>query len=210
MSRPPHTPQADGDRIAVGIIRKPHGIRGEASVEPWTDSADRFEELRNLTLVSPRGDVQRPARIAGMRVHAGRVLLHFEGIDTPEEIGELRGWTLEIPESQARTLPPDEYFLHDLVGMKLVDEEGRDRGTILEADEGGSGVLFTVKRPDGHRFAVPFAASICTRVDLAQRTITVELPDGIEDLEGLRSIEDEVRAKSPQKKPVAAPEGTGS
>ncbi len=170
------------DRIAVGIIRKAHGVRGEASVEPWTDSPDRFRELRAVTLVSPDDSETRAAEIETTRAHGDRALVKFKGIESPEALHNLRNWTIEIPRSEARKLDPDEYFLHDLEGLTLVDASGKKRGVVKEAYEGGGGVLLNVEGPRGE-FEVPFAAEICTKIDLEQKEIVVDLPEGIDDLD---------------------------
>lgn len=170
-----------GDRIAIGVIRRAHGVRGEASVEPWTDSPDRFDELEQVTLVSPDESSTREARIDGARTHGERLLVKFAGIETPEEVATLRDWTIEIPESQARALEPDEYFLHDLAGLRLIDAQGRDRGTILEAYEGGGGILLNVKKRNGKTYEVPFAQEICTEINLNEKKIVVDLPEGIDE-----------------------------
>jgi 16S rRNA processing protein RimM len=170
-----------GDRIALGIIRKAHGVRGEASVEAWSDSPDRFTGLSAVTLVSPDESQTRDAAIESVRIHAGRALVKFAGINSPEDVRPLQNWTVEVPLTDARPLEADEYFLHDLVGLTLVDESGTSRGKVIEIEETGGGVLLVVEGPRG-RFDVPFAAEICTRVDLDAKTIAVNLPDGIEDL----------------------------
>ncbi|MEO8378238.1 MAG: ribosome maturation factor RimM [Acidobacteriota bacterium] len=164
------------------MIRKAHGLRGEASVEPWTDSADRFEELDAVTLVSPEETQTRETRVETYRNHAGRALVKFAGIDSPEAVQLLQGWSVEIPEEEARTLDEDEYFLHDLPGLTLVDSEGRERGVVTEVFEGGGGILLGVKRPDGKTFELPFAADICTEIDLTAKRILVAIPEGLDDL----------------------------
>jgi 16S rRNA processing protein RimM len=169
-----------GDRIAIGIIRKAHGVRGEASVEAWSDSPERFADLRTATLVSPN-DETRDASIESVRIHAGRALVKFAGIESPEEVQKLQNWTVEIPLSDARKLDADEYFLHDLIGLTLVDSEGVERGKVVQVEEGAGGLLLVVDGPRG-RYDVPFASEICTKVDLEAKTISVELPEGIEDL----------------------------
>lgn len=174
-------------RIAVGIIRKPHGVRGEASIEPWTDSLDRFEELKSVTLVSPDESKTRPVRVESVRFHGERALMKFADIGSPEEIQALHNWTVEIPEAEARALDADEYFLHDLVGLTVVDAEGRTRGTVREAYEGGGGILLNVRRPDGKEFELPFAADLCTEIDIAGKRMVVNLPKGLDDLD---SVED--------------------
>jgi 16S rRNA processing protein RimM len=169
-----------GDRIALGVIRKAHGVRGEASVEPWTDF-DRFAEVRSVTLVSPDDRETREVEIEAARMHVDRALIKFSGIDSPEEVMDFRQWTIEIPESAAKKLEADEYFLHDLVGMTLVDAEGTERGVVSDAYEGGGGVLLEVTR-GGRKFDVPFAADICTEIDLEAKRITVALPEGIDEV----------------------------
>jgi 16S rRNA processing protein RimM len=173
------------ERIAVGIIRKAHGVRGEASIEPWTDSMERFEELATVTLVSPGDGEARELRVESVRPHGERALMKFAGIDTPEEIQALHNWTVEIPAEQARALEEDEYFLHDLVGLTLIDAEGRDRGVVTEVYEGGGGLILNVKTSNGKAFELPFAADLCTEIDVAGKRMVVRLPEGIEDLEGI-------------------------
>ncbi len=172
-------------RIAVGVIRKAHGVRGEASIEPWTDDLARFDELESVTLVAPDESKTREAEVESVRIHAGRALIKFAGIDAPEVVQTLHNWTVEIPEEEARELEEDEYFLHDLVGLTLVDAEGRERGVVTETYEGGGGILLNVKRPDGKEFELPFAADLCTEIDLEAKRIVVALPDGIEDLDAV-------------------------
>ena len=151
-------------------------------MEIWTDSADRFDELLEVTLVAPGERATRDATIESSRAHGGRSLVKFRGINSPEELRELQNWTIEIPESEARELEEGEYFLHDLAGLTLVDSDGRVRGVVKEAYEGGGGVLLSVKGPNGE-FEVPFAAAICVAIDLGQKRITVNLPEGLDDLD---------------------------
>lgn len=191
------------DLIAVGIVRKPHGVRGEASVEPWTDSPDRFAELERVLLVSPDEEETRPSRIESTRPHAGRALVKFEGIDSPEELQAIRNWTIEIPRAESRSLEDDEYFLHDLIGLAVVDPAGFPVGTILDACEGGGGILLTVETPEGGSFDVPFASAICTEIDLSGRRMTMVLPDGLDALGAVPAVEEEGRkrgARSPAPK----------
>jgi len=167
--------------IALGVIRKPHGVRGEASVEPWTNDAQRFEELKRVTLVSPDEAETREATIASVRLHGGRALVAFDGIESPEAVRELANWTIEIPDEEARTLDAGEYFLHDLVGMQLVDVEGKPRGEVIDAYEGGGGVLLN-GRHGGGEFEVPFAADICTSIDVGAKRMVVNLPEGLDEI----------------------------
>lgn len=168
------------DRIALGKIRKAHGVRGEASVEPWTEF-ERFSEVGDITLVSPDESQTRPTKIEAARAHGDRALLKFAGIDTPEDLQLLQEWTIEIPAAEARAVEEGEYFLHDLLGAHLIDKDGRDRGEVIDVYEGGGGVLLNVKRGDGKEYEVPFASTICTNIDVAKKAISVDLPEGIDE-----------------------------
>jgi 16S rRNA processing protein RimM len=169
------------ERIAVGIIRKPHGVRGEASVELLTDSAERFSQLESVLLVSPDEARTRDASIEKSRPHGARALVKFQGIETPEDLQLLQNWTIEIPRTKARQLNEGEYFLHDLVGLTLVDGDGRKRGVVKDVYEGGGSVLLNVDGPKGE-YEVPFASAICIDIDLAKKRIIVNLPEGLDDL----------------------------
>jgi 16S rRNA processing protein RimM len=173
-------PSTSENRIALGVIRKAHGVRGEASVDPWTEF-DRFRELRDVTLVSPDESTTRDVHIEAVRAHADRALIKFEGIETPEDLALYRGWTVEIPEEQARKLESDEFFLHDLVGLTLIDESGAEQGQVVDAYEGGGGVLLEVER-EGKKFDVPFASDICKTIDLEGKRIVVALPEGLDEI----------------------------
>jgi 16S rRNA processing protein RimM len=168
-------------RIAVGIIRKSHGVRGEASVESLTKSLDRFSELTIVTLVSPDEMQTREATIEGARAHGDRALVKFRGIDTPEAIQPLHNWTIEIPRESARNLDDGEFFLHDLVGLRLVDDQGRERGVVKDVYENGGRVLLEVEGPNGD-YDVPFASDICKAIVLSEGKIVVDLPEGLDDL----------------------------
>jgi len=172
-------------RIAVGVIRKAHGVRGEASIEPWTDSPERFAELEAVTLVSPDEKQTRAVRIDSVREHGERALVKFGGIESPEEIQTLQNWTIEIPQEEARSLDEDEYFLHDLVGLTLVDAAGNQRGVVTDVLEGGGGLLLQVERPDGREFELPFAADLCTEINIAEKRMVVALPEGLDDLDAV-------------------------
>ncbi len=186
------------DLIAVGIIRKAHGVRGEVSVEPWTDFPDRFSELSSVFLVSPdRSEIVRTS-VLSSRGHGERALVRFEVIASPEQVAGFRGWSIEIPATQARKLGEDEYFLHDLVGLSVIDDAGKDLGKVTSVYEGGGGFLLTVGEGSG-AFDIPFAASICTSVDLAAQRMTVSLPAGLERLS--EEENDEIQKK---KQPAAA------
>ncbi|MEO6259579.1 MAG: ribosome maturation factor RimM, partial [Thermoanaerobaculia bacterium] len=137
---------------------------------------------------------------------AGRALVKFEGIDSPEQLQAVRNWTIEIPRTESRSLPDDEYFLHDLTGLAAVDSRGLALGTIVDAYEGGGGILLTVETPQGGSFDVPFATAICTGIDLAAKRIVMTLPEGLDDLGAVPAVEDQKRGSKQGPRKSNAPD----
>ena len=177
------TPGVDPDSlVAVGVLRRSHGVRGEASVELLTDSADRFEDLDRVFLVDPGRKKVIESSVKTFRPHKERVLVLFNGIESPEAVAQYRDWTIEVPEDEARELDENEYFLHDLVGLKVVDRDGQSLGRVVETLEGVAQLLLRVETAAGHRFEIPFVEALCPEVDLEARSLTVDLPGGLIDL----------------------------
>ena len=134
--------------IAVGIIRKAHGVRGEASVESLTESLDRFAQLRSVWLVSPDRARVIEAHVKAARPHGERALLLFEEISSPEKLRDFQNWTIEVPPSDARELDEDEYFIHDLIGLNVIEADTR-LGIVDDAFDVPGGLLLSVRRDDG-------------------------------------------------------------
>jgi tRNA (guanine37-N1)-methyltransferase len=191
--------------VSVGIIRKAHGVRGEASVESLTSSPERFSELDEVFLVAPEGASIQPARILSARAHGDRALVRFDVIDSPEKVRDFQNWTVDVLEENARELEEGEYFIHDLVGLSAFSPSGEIVGEIADAMETPGGLLLSVRRPSGSTFDLPFAASICTAIDLENRRMTVELPEGLEDLEGVVPVEELPVGTAPASEPEPEP-----
>jgi 16S rRNA processing protein RimM len=147
-----------------------------------TDDPSRLSELESVILVSPRRDRLVPARVLGCRVHKGRALALFDTFRSPEEVSEYRDWSVEIPEEQSRALPDDQYYIHDLIGLEVRDESGRVIGHVAEALESSVQLLLRIDRAAGGSFEMPFVEALVKRVDLAAKTLVVDLPAGLESL----------------------------
>lgn len=190
---PPQRGHAAGSEslVTVGVIRRAHGVRGEASVEPLTDDPARLAELSRVVLVSPDRSRLVASRIVSARVHRERVLVLLEAISSPEEVADYRNWSIEIDEADARRPGEDEYFIHDLVGLDLTAPDGRTVGKVTAFVEGAGQALLSIQRADGGSFDVPFTRAICIEIDLVRGTIIADLPAGLETLNDRRSAEDE-------------------
>lgn len=180
---PPRQGAVDLDRLVLlGVIRRPHGVRGEASVEMLTDDPSRLGELDSVVLVSPDRRDSIVARVVSARVHKGRSLALFDAFRNPEEVTAHRDWSVEIPQGEVRELDDDEYFIHDLVGLEVRAVDGRSIGRVRQVLEGSLQLLLEVERTSGGSFFFPFAKALVRKVDTQGGLIEVDLPEGLETL----------------------------
>lgn len=115
-------------------------------------------------------------------VHGDDVIFKFKGVDTISDAERLRGQDVLIPFSERAEISEGEYFQSDLIGCEVVARDGRLLGSVEDWQETGGTPLIEVRRPDGKELLVPFAKSIFTSIDLEQKRIEVDLPEGLEDL----------------------------
>jgi 16S rRNA processing protein RimM len=162
----------------VGRVGRPHGIRGEVSVEVRTDDPER--RLAPGTTVSTDPPAAGPLTIAAGRVHGGRLLLRFEGCPDRTAAERLRGVLLVADvDPQERPDDPDEFYDHQLVGLTVRTVAGEVVGTLAEVLHLPGQDVLAVSRPDTTEVLVPFVREIVPEVDLGRRTVLVDPPPGL-------------------------------
>lgn len=168
------------DRVTVGKVVKPHGIRGEVVVDPQTDRPERFEPG---AVLRGGGD---DYTIAASRPHKGRVLVAFEGIADRNMAEGLRG--LELTAEPIDVLDDDVYLTSDLVGMAVVHDDGRDLGRVSAVIELPPAVeydLLEVTREDSSQWLLPAVGEyVAVDVDedgVERLVVTEDAPAGLVD-----------------------------
>lgn len=166
--------------IHVGRITKAHGVRGEVLVLPFTDNPDRFAD--DATVFAPGG---RELTVRASRLHGGRLIVSFEGVDDRTAAEALRGSDLVVPESWLPELQAGEWWPHQLTGCEVVTESGRSLGTITDVIPNPANDLWVARDPDtGAETLVPALRDVLVDVDVAGRRVTVR------DVPGLTAPED--------------------
>jgi 16S rRNA processing protein RimM len=160
------------DPVTVGRILAAHGIRGELKVQPLTDFPERFEAGSRLWLNGEERIVER-GRWAGRSV-----ILKLRGLETRNEAEALRGAHLTVPQP-AELVEEGVYYLHDIIGLPVVDGEGEVLGTLAEVLHTGSTDVYVV-RGDRGELLLPALDDIVTNVDVTAGRIVVAVPEGIE------------------------------
>ncbi|WP_307861788.1 ribosome maturation factor RimM [Nocardioides sp. SYSU D00065] len=173
--------QPDGIEVVVGRIGKPHGIRGEVTLDVRTDEPDRrFAPGTTLRAEAPAGANRRPATltVARARWHQSTLLVTFEELADRNAAEAVRGTVLHATIAHDETPEdPEEYYDHQLVGLDVVDLDGAPLGTVKAVVHGSAQDLLTVRTPDGRDALVPFVAALVPEVDLdAGRLVVADRP----------------------------------
>lgn len=172
---------SDGIEVVVGRIGKPHGLRGEVTVDVRTDEPDRrYEPGARLRAQPPRGSASglTALTVTGVRWHRGVMLARFEELPDRTAAEAARGIVLHATiDPDARPDDPDEFYDHQLVGLAAVNLEGTVLGEVTALVHGGAQDLLTVRTPTGRDTLVPFVTALVPEVDLvAGRVVIADRP----------------------------------
>lgn len=165
------------DLVAIAKIAKPRGLMGELVADLLTDFPERFKELREITAVAAGGD-RVELKIENVWFQKDRVVLKFEGIDSVEAAEEWRNAEICIAESEAVELESDEFYDWQLEGCEVVTITGDSLGSVREIMRTG-GTENLVVTGETREFLIPFAEAICIEVDIEEKRIVIDPPDGL-------------------------------
>ena len=166
--------------VTVGRIVRPHGNRGYVVVAPETDFAsERFRP--GSTLHAMRDGQLTPLDVTAGREHQGRWIVGFAGVTSIDAAETLRGLELRIPPDAVRTPAPGAFLVHDLVGCRVTTSDGRLVGTVEQVQLDAGTPLLGVRTAHGE-VLVPLAEEICRQVDVAAKSIVIDVPEGLIDL----------------------------
>lgn len=168
------------DLVVVGLLARPHGLRGEMSVEVLTDFPERFVPGLALVATDAAGRRSRDLVVASVRPGTGRLLLSFVGVETRTDAEELRGLELAVPEGSAVPRPEGFFYHFDLEGCRVRDREGRELGLVTGLSDVAGRSLLEVETAAGPR-EVPFVEPIVVSVDLERRVVVLDPPAGLLD-----------------------------
>ncbi|MDQ2746946.1 MAG: ribosome maturation factor RimM [Acidobacteriota bacterium] len=167
------------DLVAIAKLSKPRALRGEIVGDVLTDFPERFDDLRSVSLVYPNGEI-KAGEIEKFWFQKGRIVLKFVGFDTIEAAETLRECEVCVPETEAVELETDEYFDWELENCTVETIAGERIGTVKEIMRtGGTEVL--VVTGETKEYLIPFAETICTEVDVENKLIKINAPDGLLD-----------------------------
>lgn len=162
--------------ISIGQIVRTHGIRGDVKVYPLTDNIERFDKVDYVYIEEDSRLVT--LNVANVKYLKNMVIIKFKGIDDVQSAERLRNKYIKVHRKDAVKLPEDTFLICDLIGHNVYDEAGEYLGKVADVFQTGSNDVFVVKSED-KEILIPGLKSIFKEVDMKNKKMIVELPEGL-------------------------------
>ncbi|MGC4190574.1 MAG: ribosome maturation factor RimM [Thermomicrobiales bacterium] len=159
--------------LTEGVLAGSHGVRGELKMRVLTDQPDHLATVKQVYI----GEPPVPMRLLAVREHGDLLLIRLEGITTPEQAKELSGRAVKIAGSDARPLAEGEYFLFQLIGLKVEDEQGAEIGAVSDLIETGAhDVLVVTPSAGGPDILIPNHPEYVLKMAPEEGVLVARLP----------------------------------
>ncbi len=164
------------DKLRLGQITGAVGLRGEVRVYPYTDYKEKFEEIPHVLL----GGKKR--LIESVRYQKNMAVLKLSGVNDRTAAEACRGEYLFIDRADAPPLPEDTYYVADLLGLSVVDEEDKPVGTLKDVVQNTAQDLYVIEDEEGRRFSVPAVGEFILEVNVNEGFIRMHLIPGLREV----------------------------
>lgn len=167
------------DLLQVGAITSTHGVRGEVKVFPTTDDAKRFSKLKEVEMETKEGTTT--LHIKGVKYFKQFVILKFAEFDSLNDVEAIKGRKLFVTRKNAVKLQKDEFFIADLIGLKILDEEKGLEGILNDVLQTGANDVYDITLTDGRNLLLPAIKDCVLNVDMENRVISIHILEGLLD-----------------------------
>lgn len=161
------------DSVTIGKIVAPHGVRGDVRVIPLTDFPDRFSKLKDVLL-----DDGQILTVQQAKFHKQFVLLKFSGVDDMNAAEKLRGKKIQVRREDAAVLPEGNYYIFDIIGLKVYTADDEYLGTVTDVLQTGSNDVYVTERPEEDQpLLIPALKKVVSNIDIKAGRMTVKLQE---------------------------------
>lgn len=165
------------DLFRIGVITEPHGVRGEVKVFPTTDEPERIKKIKEIILDD--GREKRTLHPEAVRRQKNLLLIKFKEFNDRDSVERLRKKELYVNREYATPLNEDEYYISDLIGLNVVDEEDREIGVLKDVLQTGANDVYQIVLNDGKELLLPAIRQCVLQVDIKAGYVRVHVMDGL-------------------------------
>ena len=166
-----------GEFITIGKVISTQSNKGEVKVLPLTDSTDRFNNLDTVFLRNSNS--RTTLNIEKIRIKENTVILKLKDIENIQEAKTIVGSFLEVKRENAVKLPKDTYFLFEIIGLEVYDENNIFLGKVENVISTGSNDVYIVKDKNKKELSIPAIREVVKNIDLEKKRITIKMVDGL-------------------------------
>ncbi len=163
--------------LEIGQIVNTHGLKGYVKVVPFTDDIHRFEELEKVFIAFKKELIE--CKIQDVKYIKNMVSLKFANIDDINLAEKYKGCYLKISRKDAKKLEKNTYFIADLIGLKVYDENEKQIGILEDIFPTGSNDVYVVKTEEGKQILLPAISKVIKSIDIEQEKIIVDISQGV-------------------------------
>ena len=170
------------DFFRIGIIANTHALGGELKIFPTTDDPTRYDDMPSLTIARTGNyAISTSYTVERVRHQKGMIILKLLGIDSIETAEKLKGSEIIVSREDALPLEDGEYYWADLIGLRVVTDEGEELGRIGEIFATGANDVYSVNRAEGKPILIPAIKQCILDVDTDEGVMTVHLMKGLRE-----------------------------
>lgn len=162
--------------LEIGKIVKSSGLKGRLKVLSYCESAEVIKKLKLVFVGEDAGHVS-PFTVKRTGVKRGSFFVELEGVETLEAAGKLAGHHVFIP---SKNLPDGEYYWKDVIGLRIVTEEGRELGRVTSILPTGSNDVYICSGGE-REILIPAFEDVVERIDIKNGVMVVKLPEGLQN-----------------------------
>lgn len=163
--------------VSIGIIGKPHGVKGSIIVVPITDELEQFKTLTTISIKDQKGERQAFA-FEWINIKSNSIILKLEGINDRNQALSLKGLYLDKYFDENEQLPADEYYIFDLIGLKVITMDNTCLGEVVDVLTLPANDVYIVS--DGAKeYFIPAIKDVIKKIDLEEQYILIEPIDGL-------------------------------
>lgn len=172
------SPKGESIYLAIGYLRRPHGVQGEIIMDLHTDFPERIKSGRKVYI----GEKYEAFTIGSARVHGNGLLVKLRGFDSPETAGRFRNQWVYVKSTEVPALPEGQHYKHELIGLTVMTDNGDKLGILNEVLETGANDVYVVVKEDGKDILLPAIPDVILEVNMNDKVVKVHIIDGLLDM----------------------------
>lgn len=161
-------------KVIIGRIGAPHGVRGEVRIVPLTDFPDRFSNLKSIFI-----DDQTKLEIENVKYNKQFIILKFKELDNRNDIESLKGKLIKVDRKDVPPLAPGEYYSFDIIGLDVYNEKNESLGKIEQILKTGSNDVYVANHA-GKQTLIPALKKVVTNIDIEVGRMDIILQEEME------------------------------